>query len=29
MVGAALTAKETGTLTGVTPVPPLSVTVPL
>ena len=27
--GAALTVKETGTLTGVTPVPPLSVTVPL
>ena len=27
--GAALTVKETGTVTGVTPVPPLSVTVPL
>ena len=27
--GAALTVKETGILTGVTPVPPLSVTVPL
>ena len=27
--GAALTAKETGMVTGVTPVPPLSVTVPL
>jgi hypothetical protein len=27
--GAAATVKETGTLTGVTPVPPLSMTVPL
>jgi hypothetical protein len=27
--GAAATVKETGTVTGVTPVPPLSVTVPL
>ena len=29
ITGAAATVKETGTVTGVTPVPPLRVTVPL